>query len=256
MYLIRKRTLFYNLKIIRMLHLRDVLSQVDIDQQSSWRSHAFLVVGSQTQSEQLRTFFSSKSSGTASIIPLPRDPKRDDDDDSVTVSRIRLLIDALSRSSQSEMRIVIIDHAHQLQAPSANALLKILEEPPRGVIFFLCAPSAHHVLPTVRSRCQFVRNSVDDIDYSQRLTLQKSVEDLFKCSIARRLANRSECDDAALLAHADVLRSTLRKQQHVCSPTSLFLWYDALMALSRTPLSQRNTSLLTTLLVSLPIVER
>ena len=39
------------------------------------------------------------------------------------------------------------------QGSSANALLKIIEEPPEGVLFLLTAPSAAVVLPTIRSRC-------------------------------------------------------------------------------------------------------
>ena len=36
---------------------------------------------------------------------------------------------------------------------SANALLKVMEEPPEGVLFLLTADSLAGVLPTIRSRC-------------------------------------------------------------------------------------------------------
>jgi len=51
-------------------------------------------------------------------------------------------------------RVAIIDSVDQLNRNSANALLKILEEPPeRGLVLLVChAPGA--VLPTIRSRCQ------------------------------------------------------------------------------------------------------
>lgn len=50
-------------------------------------------------------------------------------------------------------RCVIIKCAHKLNASSANALLKVLEEPPENVLFVLTAPSEAAVLPTIRSRC-------------------------------------------------------------------------------------------------------
>jgi len=60
---------------------------------------------------------------------------------------------------------VVIDEAHLLNAQAANSLLKILEEPPQNCYFFLIAPSARHVLPTLRSRSQIVRfGSLDEED--------------------------------------------------------------------------------------------
>lgn len=50
-------------------------------------------------------------------------------------------------------RAVLIRGAHKLNAASANALLKVIEEPPEGVLFVLTAPSEAVVLPTIRSRC-------------------------------------------------------------------------------------------------------
>lgn len=45
----------------------------------------------------------------------------------------------------------------EIQPESANALLKTLEEPKRGVHFILVAERADRLLPTIRSRCQRVR---------------------------------------------------------------------------------------------------
>ena len=54
----------------------------------------------------------------------------------------------------AEGRAVIFYGAHKLNGPSANALLKVLEEPPEGVLFVLTATGAAAVLPTIRSRCE------------------------------------------------------------------------------------------------------
>ena len=53
----------------------------------------------------------------------------------------------------AEKRVVIIYQAQNFNLPSANALLKVLEEPPEGVLFILTASSAAAVLATIRSRC-------------------------------------------------------------------------------------------------------
>ncbi|MEG2697497.1 MAG: hypothetical protein RR951_01105 [Ruthenibacterium sp.] len=50
-------------------------------------------------------------------------------------------------------RVVHVAGAEHLNASSANALLKVLEEPPEGVLFLLTAPGDAAVLPTLRSRC-------------------------------------------------------------------------------------------------------
>lgn len=50
-------------------------------------------------------------------------------------------------------RCVIFYAAQNFNGPSANALLKVLEEPPEDVLFILTANSLAGVLPTIRSRC-------------------------------------------------------------------------------------------------------
>ncbi len=51
-------------------------------------------------------------------------------------------------------RICILDCIDDLNAESANALLKIIEEPPRQSLFLLVAHRPARILPTIRSRCR------------------------------------------------------------------------------------------------------
>lgn len=51
-------------------------------------------------------------------------------------------------------RVIFIENAQFLSKPAQNALLKVLEEPPAGVVFLLSASSAQEVLPTIESRTQ------------------------------------------------------------------------------------------------------
>jgi len=50
-------------------------------------------------------------------------------------------------------RICIIDAADDLNPTSANAILKILEEPPQRCLFIIIAHAPGRLLPTIRSRC-------------------------------------------------------------------------------------------------------
>jgi len=51
-------------------------------------------------------------------------------------------------------KVFIIDEAHQLSRDAANALLKILEEPPSHVVFVLATTEVQKMIPTIISRCQ------------------------------------------------------------------------------------------------------
>lgn len=57
-------------------------------------------------------------------------------------------------SSVGKYKVFIIDEAHMLSTSAFNALLKIMEEPPKQVIFILCTTEIHKLPSTVISRCQ------------------------------------------------------------------------------------------------------
>lgn len=56
--------------------------------------------------------------------------------------------------SQAKFKVFIIDEVHMLSISAFNALLKIIEEPPKYVIFILCTTELHKVPGTIVSRCQ------------------------------------------------------------------------------------------------------
>lgn len=57
---------------------------------------------------------------------------------------------------ESGRRVILMDPAEALNAYAANALLKLLEEPPGAVHFLLISHRPDRLLPTIRSRCQTV----------------------------------------------------------------------------------------------------
>jgi DNA polymerase III subunit delta' len=54
-------------------------------------------------------------------------------------------------------RVVVVDGAEDLNQASANAILKILEEPPARALLILCCAAPGRLLPTIRSRCRRLR---------------------------------------------------------------------------------------------------
>ena len=93
----------------------------------------------------------------------------------ISVDQIRSLQDLLSVTpSMSPWRAIVIDSVDDLEASAANALLKMLEEPPANTIFFLVSHAPGRLLPTIRSRCRrldFVRLDDDIMTSSLRRLL-------------------------------------------------------------------------------------
>ena len=75
----------------------------------------------------------------------------------ITVDEIRKLNGFFNLSAtDGGHRVVIIDAADEMNPNAANALLKILEEPPANSTLLLISHRPMRLLPTIRSRCRFV----------------------------------------------------------------------------------------------------
>lgn len=78
-------------------------------------------------------------------------------------------------------KVYIIDEVHMLTTQAFNALLKILEEPPKHVIFILATTEYHKIPLTITSRCQkFQFNKLEIEDIVKRL---REIADLEKIDI-------------------------------------------------------------------------
>lgn len=72
----------------------------------------------------------------------------------ISVERVRALqTDVYVRPNEAEHKVYLFPRAGDLGLPAQNALLKLLEEPPRFTVFILVTDNAERLLPTVRSRC-------------------------------------------------------------------------------------------------------
>lgn len=75
----------------------------------------------------------------------------------VPVDMVRKIPGFLHKTASEEgWRIVIVDDADRMNRSAQNAILKILEEPPKQAMLILVAQSASGLLPTIRSRCQML----------------------------------------------------------------------------------------------------
>lgn len=73
------------------------------------------------------------------------------------IDRIRSLIQTLAmKPFSARHRVVMIDQAQTMNKEAANALLKLLEEPPAHTTLILTAPSRSELLPTIISRCRHI----------------------------------------------------------------------------------------------------
>jgi DNA polymerase-3 subunit delta' len=78
---------------------------------------------------------------------------------SIGVDDMRAIVQVASRRpSTGRWQIVLIEDADRLTEGAANALLKVVEEPPPSTVFLLCAPSVdpEDIAITLRSRCRHV----------------------------------------------------------------------------------------------------
>ena len=136
----------------------------------------------------------------------------------VTAMRSEIFNTSLS----AEGRAVLLYHVERMNEESANALLKVMEEPPEGVLFLLTADSLAGVLPTIRSRCiSFAVAPVSPEDCARYCTAQGvGAKDaalysaLFDGHIgtvlaaARDEARREQVDRALALAKAAAARDS------------------------------------------------
>lgn len=77
---------------------------------------------------------------------------------SIGVDEVRELPKALAYAPlEAEKRVVLVTDAESMNAQAANAVLKILEEPPAHTMFFLLARDTKVLLETIVSRCQTLR---------------------------------------------------------------------------------------------------
>lgn len=91
------------------------------------------------------------------LIVLRRTPSSDKKAASTTipVDAVRRAVHLFgSTAGAGGYRVAIVDCAEDLTASSANALLKLIEEPPSRSVFLIVSHAPQRILPTIKSRCR------------------------------------------------------------------------------------------------------
>ena len=96
------------------------------------------------------------------------------------VDNIREIIEkAQFAPTKTKFKVYIIDEVHMLSKWAFNALLKILEEPPKHVKFILATTETHKVPETIISRCQrYDFKRIDNDSIRERLLFIAKYEDI------------------------------------------------------------------------------
>ncbi len=138
--------------------------------------------------------FRRVAAGThADLLAIGRsfDEKRQRHRTEIVAEDVRPIGDFLRRTAaEGGWRVVILDDADLLNRHAANALLKILEEPPPRAVLVLVSSSPGRLLATLRSRCRLLR--LAPLDLPQMMLV-----------LARLLPEQDEASRRALaeLAH-------------------------------------------------------
>lgn len=92
--------------------------------------------------------------------------------DIISVEEVRKMKSFFALSAaDGGRRVAIIDAVDDMNPSAANALLKLLEEPPKGVTLILISHQPAKLLPTIRSRCRELRlGPLSPADLSDALT--------------------------------------------------------------------------------------
>ncbi len=98
------------------------------------------------------------------------DPKKGTERGEITAEEAREVPNFLQLTpAEGDWRVVIVDAVDQLNTHAANALLKILEEPPERAIIFLICHEPGGTLATIRSRCRHFRLDAPDMEAFEKV---------------------------------------------------------------------------------------
>lgn len=155
----------------------------------------------------------------------------------IPVDAVRRVIDRFSASAaEGGWRVCIVDSAEDMERSAANALLKLLEEPPPQALFLIVAHAPGRMLPTIRSRCRlltFAPLGDASVIEAGSLALER-MEAPFDGSALRRAASLAEGSvrraltyvDPETLALVEAVRARLDALPQIDAPALLALAED------------------------------
>ena len=109
-----------------------------------------------TKEVLMKEMSKEKSVKAGMTVPPDKDEEKSNrKGQEIIIDRVRELDEFLAVGShRQKSRIILIHPAESLNEAAANAILKVLEEPPANTLFLLVSNEPMRLLPTLRSRCQ------------------------------------------------------------------------------------------------------
>jgi DNA polymerase III subunit delta' len=96
----------------------------------------------------------------------------------IEVDQAREAVDFVQLSTyRAGFRVVLVDPADSLNLAAANALLKVLEEPPLNTVFVLVSDQPRRLLPTIRSRCTRLDIGLPPVEQAAQWLAGQGVDD-------------------------------------------------------------------------------
>lgn len=96
----------------------------------------------------------------------------------IEVDQARETVDFVQLSTyRAGFRVVRVDPADSLNLAAANALLKVLEEPPLNTVFVLVSDQPRRLLPTIRSRCTRLDIGLPPVEQAAQWLVGQGVDD-------------------------------------------------------------------------------
>ncbi len=126
----------------------------------------------------------------------------------ISVNEAQDILKALSlKSYEGGFKVMIIWMAEKMNAPTANKLLKLIEEPPNDTVFLLITEDEEQIIQTIKSRCQSLYfPPLSEADIAQALQEKESCEE----STAKKIAHQADGNYTKAL---NILRKTSGDEQ-------------------------------------------
>lgn len=168
------------------------------------------------------------------------------ENDEFKVDDARLVMREAYIAEESKKHLIIVATTYRMEAQ--NALLKLLEEPPRNIVFILIAKSKTALLPTIRSRMQIESIAFEkeifilDLDIAKmeladifnflkknknisKIDLKETIESLLKASLVK--ANITLRERELALFNKSLVLAELNTRPQTILSTLLMMIYHA-----------------------------
>ncbi|MBM2820405.1 MAG: polymerase subunit delta', polymerase subunit delta' protein [Candidatus Berkelbacteria bacterium] len=173
----------------------NLLRTINIQIKNSRIGHAYLVIGD-FDVEEIRHVLKIQKPDFWQLRENP-----------IKIVFIRELIHWISlKPHSSPFKLAVIWNLENITLEAANALLKVLEEPPKNTIFILNSQKTEKILPTIISRCQIIR-------FKKNIQKETS-EEFMSLEVLKKKSIKERFDFASKIAESNNLSDILNSWEN------------------------------------------